>query len=180
MPKPAHGDLQSFANSNHYEANRILHDLTLGLNQGLFPWTAKGFRLQNIWLSQICEVWFRSYLVGTGTSVSAPSMTACCSLTKATKGASRKSTSPTSTLEASASLGNFFINLFFSCTDRHGGNLTNPANAEKKDYPKSWTKSVLCCSTCQSKTLMVVDVFQGMATSSHLSKWGCCSASAFS
>lgn len=138
-----------------------------------------GFRLQNIWLSQICEVWFRSYLVGTGTSVSAPSMTACCSLTKATKGASRKSTSPTSTLEASASLGNFFINLFFSCTDRHGGNLTNPANAEKK-ITQSLGQRVCCCSTCQSKTLMVVDVFQGMATSAHLSKWGCCSASAFS
>lgn len=148
-PKPAHGDLQSFANSNHYEANQILHDLTLGLNQGLFPWTAKGFRLQNIWLSQICEVWFRSYLVGTGTSVSAPSMTACCSLTKATKGASRKSTSPTSTLEASASLGNFFINLFFSCTDRHGGNLTNPANAEKKKITQSLGQRV--CSVLHAK-----------------------------
>lgn len=75
---------------------------------------------------------YRSYLVGTGTSVSAPSMTACCSLTKATKGASRKSTSPTSTLEASASLGNFFINLFFSWTDRRGGNLMNPANTRGK------------------------------------------------
>lgn len=58
----------------------------------------------------------RSYLVGTGTSVSAPNMTACCSLTKATKGLSRKSTSPTRTLEASASLGSFFMNLFFSWT----------------------------------------------------------------
>ncbi|TNN58159.1 hypothetical protein EYF80_031592 [Liparis tanakae] len=54
------------------------------------------------------------YLVGTGTSVSAPSITACCRRTNATKGASRKSTSPTSTLEASASLGNFFMNLFLS------------------------------------------------------------------
>lgn len=46
-------------------------------------------------------------------------MTACCSLTKATKGVSRKSTSPTRTLEASASLGSFFMNLFFSWT--HAG-----------------------------------------------------------
>lgn len=60
-----------------------------------------------------------SYLVGTGTSVRAPSMTACCRRTNATKGFSRKSTSPTSTFDASASRGNFFMNLFFSC--RSGG-----------------------------------------------------------
>lgn len=61
-----------------------------------------------------------SYRVGTGTSVRAPSMTACCSRTKAMKGLSRKSTSPTSTLEASASRGNFFMNLFFSCISEKG------------------------------------------------------------
>lgn len=55
-----------------------------------------------------------THLVGTGTSVKAPSITACCRRTNATNGASRKSTSPTSTLEASASLGNFFMNLFLS------------------------------------------------------------------
>lgn len=60
------------------------------------------------------------YRVGTGTSVSAPSMTACCSRTKAMKGLSRKSTSPTSTLEASASRGSFFMNLFFSCSSARG------------------------------------------------------------
>lgn len=68
------------------------------------PWLAAGF----------------PYRVGTGTSVRAPSMTACCSLTKAMKGLSRKSTSPTSTLEASASRGNFFMNLFFSCSSERG------------------------------------------------------------
>lgn len=62
-----------------------------------------------VWIGQN----FR-HLVGTGTSVRAPSITACCRRTNATKGVSRKSTSPTSTLEASASLGNFFMNLFFS------------------------------------------------------------------
>lgn len=60
------------------------------------------------------------YRVGTGTSVRAPSMTACCSRTKAMKGLSRKSTSPTSTLEASASRGSFFMNLFFSCSSERG------------------------------------------------------------
>lgn len=59
-----------------------------------------------------------TYLVGTGTSVRAPNMTACCRRTNATKGFSRKSTSPTRTLDASASRGNFFMNLFFSCQDR--------------------------------------------------------------
>lgn len=59
-----------------------------------------------------------SYRVGTGTSVRAPNITACCSRTKAMKGLSRKSTSPTSTLEASASRGNFFMNLFFNCISR--------------------------------------------------------------
>lgn len=66
-------------------------------------------RQPGVWIGQN----FR-HLVGTGTSVRAPSITACCRRTNATKGASRKSTSPTSTLEASASLGNFFMNLFFS------------------------------------------------------------------
>jgi len=61
-----------------------------------------------------------SYRVGTGTSVRAPNMTACCSRTKAMKGLSRKSTSPTSTLDASASRGNFFMNLFFSCVRKRG------------------------------------------------------------
>lgn len=55
-----------------------------------------------------------SHLVGTGTSVKAPSITAFCRRTNATNGASRKSTSPTSTFDASASLGNFFMNLFLS------------------------------------------------------------------
>lgn len=59
-----------------------------------------------------------SYRVGTGTSVRAPNITACCSRTKAMKGLSRKSTSPTSTLEASASRGNFFMNLFFNCISK--------------------------------------------------------------
>lgn len=64
--------------------------------------------------------WKFSYRVGTGTSVRAPNMTACCSRTKAMKGLSKKSTSPTSTLEASASRGNFFMNLFFSCVSERG------------------------------------------------------------
>lgn len=55
------------------------------------------------------------YLVGTGTSVRPPSVVAWARRTKATKGLLRKSTSPTSTLEASASRGIFFMNLFFSC-----------------------------------------------------------------
>lgn len=62
--------------------------------------------------------WRAPHLVGTGTSVRAPNMTACCRRTNATKGFSRKSTSPTKTLDASASRGNFFMNLFFSCQDR--------------------------------------------------------------
>ena len=62
----------------------------------------------------------RAYLVGTGTSVRAPSITACCNLTNATKGVSRKSTSPTRTLDASASRGSFFMNLFFSWSERGG------------------------------------------------------------
>lgn len=59
-----------------------------------------------------------AHLVGTGTSVTPPSIVAWSSLTKATKGFSRNSTSPTSTLEASASLGIFLMNLFFSCRER--------------------------------------------------------------
>lgn len=59
-----------------------------------------------------------AHLVGTGTSVTPPSMVAWSSRTKATKGFSRNSTSPTSTLEASASLGIFLMNLFFSCWER--------------------------------------------------------------
>lgn len=61
------------------------------------------------------------HLVGTGTSVRAPSMTACCRRTNATKEFSKKSTSPTSTFDASASRGNFFMNLFFSCQHKAGG-----------------------------------------------------------
>lgn len=61
-----------------------------------------------------------AHLVGTGTSVTPPSMVAWSSRTKATKGFSRNSTSPTSTLEASASLGIFLMNLFFSCWERQG------------------------------------------------------------
>lgn len=64
-------------------------------------------------LDKVCQY---LYLVGTGTSVRPPSVVACASRTKATKGLSRKSTSPTRTLEASASLGIFFMNLFFSCS----------------------------------------------------------------
>lgn len=60
------------------------------------------------------------HLVGTGTSVKAPSITAFCRRTNATKGASKKSTSPTSTFDASASLGNFFMNLFLSFGNSHG------------------------------------------------------------
>lgn len=59
-----------------------------------------------------------THLVGTGTSVTPPSMVAWSSRTKATNGFSRNSTSPTSTLEASASLGIFLMNLFFSCRER--------------------------------------------------------------
>lgn len=72
-----------------------------------------------------------SYLVGTGTSVRAPNMTACCRRTNATKGFSRKSTSPTRTFEASASRGSFFMNLFFSCEDRENTvkASTNPNSA---------------------------------------------------
>lgn len=54
------------------------------------------------------------YLVGTGTSVRPPSVVAWARRTKATKGLLRKSTSPTRTLDASASRGIFFMNLFFS------------------------------------------------------------------
>lgn len=60
------------------------------------------------------------YLVGTGTSVSPPRVVACARRTKATKGLSRKSTSPTSTFDASASLGIFFMNLFLSYGGREG------------------------------------------------------------
>lgn len=54
------------------------------------------------------------YLVGTGTSVRPPRVVAWARRTNATKGLLRKSTSPTKTLEASASLGIFFMNLFFN------------------------------------------------------------------
>lgn len=54
------------------------------------------------------------YLLGTGTSVTPPSIIDWTSRTNATNGLSKKSTSPTKTLEASASLGIFFINLFLS------------------------------------------------------------------
>lgn len=54
------------------------------------------------------------YLVGTGTSVSPPSVVAWARRTNATKGFSRKSTSPINTLDASASLGIFFMNLFLN------------------------------------------------------------------
>lgn len=61
-----------------------------------------------------------AHLVGTGTSVTPPSIVAWRSRTKVTKGFSRNSTSPTSTLEASASLGIFLMNLFFSCWKDEG------------------------------------------------------------
>lgn len=81
-----------------------------------------------------------AYLVGTGTSVRAPSMTACCSLTKAMKGISKKSTSPTSTLEASASRGSFFMNLFFSCVERvkRKPQLTSKEENKKKHSIYHW------------------------------------------
>lgn len=71
------------------------------------------------------------YLVGTGTSVRAPSMTACCRRTNATKGVSRKSTSPTSTFDASASRGNFFMNLFFSCWSKRRGKKKDKSQTMK-------------------------------------------------
>lgn len=64
---------------------------------------------------EVCVCECSTYLVGTGTSVRPPSVVAWAKRTKATKGLLRKSTSPTSTLEASASRGIFFMNLFFSC-----------------------------------------------------------------
>lgn len=64
------------------------------------------------------------HLVGTGTSVRPPSVVAWARRTKATKGLLRKSTSPTKTLEASASLGIFFMNLFFSYRKRRDKNRT--------------------------------------------------------
>lgn len=69
------------------------------------------------WLwTETGHVWF--YLVGTGTSVRPPRVVAWANRTKATKGLLRKSTSPTKTLDASASLGIFFMNLFFSYRKR--------------------------------------------------------------
>lgn len=77
-----------------------------------------------------------SHLVGTGTSVRAPNMTACCRRTNATKGFSRKSTSPTRTFEASASRGSFFMNLFFSCPDRENkASTSNPNSAWSYESP---------------------------------------------
>ena len=48
-------------------------------------------------------------LVGTGTSVRSPSIAASCRRMKAEKGFSKKSTSPTRMLEASAPFGIFFM-----------------------------------------------------------------------
>lgn len=59
-----------------------------------------------------------THLVGTGTSVRPPSVVACAKRTKETIGLSKKSTSPIRTLEASASRGIFFMNLFFSWQKR--------------------------------------------------------------
>ena len=86
-----------------------------------------------------------AYLVGTGTSVRAPSMTACCSRTKAMKGESKKSTSPTSTLEASASRGSFFMNLFFSCMGRAKKTqlISREGNSRKFLYESMCTRQAL-------------------------------------
>ncbi len=103
---------KSREDDNKYYLKKNIH-LFYWFNKSLFlNWTPP-----TTTIFSSLALWDESkYLVGTGTSVSAPNMTACCSLTKATKGLSRKSTSPTRTLEASASLGSFFMNLFFSWT----------------------------------------------------------------
>lgn len=58
------------------------------------------------------------YRVGMGTSVSPVSSTAGERRTKATMGLSRKSSSPTSTLEASAPSGIFFIKCMSTWWDK--------------------------------------------------------------
>lgn len=58
------------------------------------------------------------YLVGMGTSVSPVSSTAGERRTKATMGLSRKSSSPTSTLEASAPSGIFFMKCMSTWRDK--------------------------------------------------------------
>lgn len=73
-----------------------------------------------VWRSRKTSLIFVFHLVGTGTSVRPPSVVAWARRTKATKGLLRKSTSPTKTLDASASLGIFFMNLFFSCRKVEG------------------------------------------------------------
>lgn len=73
----------------------------------------------------------RSYhLVGTGTSVRPPSVVAWARRTKATKGLLRKSTSPTKTFDASASLGIFFMNLFFSYRKWQKENMVRHHNVD--------------------------------------------------
>ena len=58
-------------------------------------------------------------LVGTGTSVRSPRIAASCSRMKAEKGFSKKSTSPTRMLEASAPFGIFFIKWLLTLKGRN-------------------------------------------------------------
>ena len=58
-------------------------------------------------------------LVGTGTSVRSPRIAASCSRMKAEKGFSKKSTSPTRMLEASAPFGIFFIKWLLTLREKY-------------------------------------------------------------
>lgn len=102
-----------------------------------------------------------AYLVGTGTSVRAPSMTACCSRTKAMKGESKKSTSPTSTLEASASRGSFFMNLFFSCMGKAKKTqlISREGNSKKFLYESMCTRQALAShSSIMSNDSIIISI----------------------
>ena len=74
------------------------------------------------------------YLVGMGTSVSPVSSTAGDRRTKATMGLSRKSSSPTSTLEASAPSGIFFMKCVSTWRDQQE---VNRRIQERKLHPSS-------------------------------------------
>lgn len=81
-----------------------------------------GFETLNLSLLWSSVLWLCGYLVGTGTSVRPVSSTAGDRRMKAMIGRSRKSTSPTRTLEASAPGGIFFMK-FISTWNTHKAEL---------------------------------------------------------